>query len=140
MAVETKDKEKLRKIVNLLPKENCGKCGFENCGKFALAVAEGKASPFGCHENPSAGYEISKVLGVEAPEEVKVPAGYPGYSQTGVSTGTGMEQGRGPGQGHGRGHHGHHGKGGGRGGHRQSGRHHAKQHSHSIRKILGRFV
>ena len=119
MADEKSNGEKARKIVKLLPKENCGKCGFENCGGFAMAVAEGEASPFGCHENPSAGYEISKVLGVEVPEEVK--------AQAGISAGTGMGQGRGPGRGHGRGHgFVHHGKGGG--GHRHSGRHHARRH------------
>ena len=119
MADEKSNGEKARKIVSLLPKENCGKCGFENCGGFAMAVAEGEASPFGCHENPSAGYEISKVLGVEAPEEVK--------AQAGISAGTGVERGRGPGRGHGRGHgFVHHGKGGG--GHRHSGRHHARRH------------
>ncbi len=118
MADEKSNGEKARKIVSLLPKENCGKCGFENCGGFAMAVAEGKASPFGCHENPSAGYEISKVLGVEAPEEVK--------AQAGITTSTGMERGRGPGGGHDRGHgFVHHGKGGG--GHRHSGKHHARR-------------
>ena len=131
MADEKSNGEKARKIVSLLPKENCGKCGFENCGGFAMAVAEGKASPFGCHENPSAGYEISKVLGIEAPEEAKVSADYPTSSQIGISTSTGMERGRGPGRGHDRGHgFVHHGKGGG--GHRHSGRHHARRHGLKI--------
>jgi len=36
-------KEKVKKIVKVLPELNCGKCGFDNCGKFARAVAEEKA-------------------------------------------------------------------------------------------------
>ena len=66
--------EKLKQIVNLLPKENCGKCGFENCGGFALAAVNGKASPFGCHKNPSAGDTICEVLGIQATEEMKASA------------------------------------------------------------------
>jgi hypothetical protein len=66
MAVNTK--EKIRKIYEALPRINCGLCGFESCGKFARAVAEGNASPFGCRQNPWAGYTISEIV------ELKVPA------------------------------------------------------------------
>src|SRR3989304_3944665 len=76
MTEEKSKREKVREVVDLLPKENCGKCGFENCGKFALAVVEGEASPSGCHNNPSVGRSISKVLGVEATELVRAPAGH----------------------------------------------------------------
>ncbi len=72
MAEEKSNGEKAREIVSLLPKENCGKCGFANCGEFALAVAEGKASPCGCHKDPAAGYEISKLLGIEVPQGVEL--------------------------------------------------------------------
>ncbi len=41
---------------------NCGLCGFESCGKFARAVAEGRASPFGCKQNPWVGYAISEIV------------------------------------------------------------------------------
>src|SRR4030042_6562658 len=51
-------KEKARKIVALLPKQNCGKCGFTSCGEFAMAVAQENASPFGCHKQPSSGDTI----------------------------------------------------------------------------------
>ena len=61
-------KEKIREIYEALPKLNCGLCGFGNCGQFARAVAEGRASPFGCQQNPWAGYRISEII------EVKVPA------------------------------------------------------------------
>lgn len=74
MAGEKSTREKAREIIALLPKENCGKYGFENCGKFGLAVADGEASPFGCRKNPSVGYAISKVLGIEASEGLRVAA------------------------------------------------------------------
>jgi len=65
MAISTK--EKIRKIHEALPKMNCGLCGFESCGKFARAVAEGKASPFGCRQNTWAGYTISEIVGLKVP-------------------------------------------------------------------------
>ena len=61
-------KKIIRKIYEVLPKLNCGLCGYGNCGQFARAVAEGKASPFGCQQNPWAGYKISEIIGVKAPE------------------------------------------------------------------------
>jgi len=61
------NKEKIRRIYEALPKLNCGLCGYGNCGQFARAVVEGKASPFGCQQNPWAGYRISEIIGVEAP-------------------------------------------------------------------------
>jgi len=36
-------KASVKKIVKVLPELNCGKCGFDNCGKFARAVAEERA-------------------------------------------------------------------------------------------------
>ena len=51
----------------VLPKLNCGLCIYGNCGQFARAVAEGKASPFACQQNPWAGYKISEIIGVKAP-------------------------------------------------------------------------
>lgn len=74
--METKQDAKsiVKKIVECLPKTNCGKCGYDNCGKFARAVAEGNASPFGCRENIAAGYRISKILGIEpSPQQVETP-------------------------------------------------------------------
>ena len=122
MTEEISNGEKARQIVSLLPKENCDKCGFENCGKFALAVIKGKAAPFGCHKNPSAGYEISKVLGIEVTEESQVPAGYPEFPHR--SKGLGHRYSCG----HGLGHH-RHGCGHGRGreGYQHPGRHHARR-------------
>ena len=60
-------KKIIRNIYEALPKLNCGLCGYGNCGRFARAVAEGKASPFGCQQNPWVGYKISEIIGVKAP-------------------------------------------------------------------------
>lgn len=68
MAVSSK--EKIREIYEALPKMNCGLCEFESCGQFARAVTEGRASPFGCRQNPWAGYRISEIIGVKVPAHV----------------------------------------------------------------------
>lgn len=61
------DKERIREIHSILPKLNCGFCGFGTCGQFAKAVAEGRASPFGCRQNPWSGYRIGEIIGVKVP-------------------------------------------------------------------------
>ena len=45
-------KEKIKEIYETLPELNCGLYGFEGCGQFAKAVAEGRASLFGCRQDP----------------------------------------------------------------------------------------
>jgi len=60
-------KDKIKFIYETLPHLNCGLCGFESCGKFAKAVAEGRASPFGCRQDPGAGYRISRIIGERVP-------------------------------------------------------------------------
>jgi len=65
--VTASNKEKIRKIYEVLPKLNCGLCGYGNCGRFAKAVAEGRASPFDCRQNPWSGYKISEIIGAEVP-------------------------------------------------------------------------
>jgi len=65
MAVANKDK--IRQIYDVLPQLNCGLCGYDNCGQFAVAVAEEKASPFGCRQNPWVGYNISEIIGLRVP-------------------------------------------------------------------------
>lgn len=59
------NKEKIREIYQVLPKLNCGLCEYGNCAQFARAVAEGRVSPFGCKQDPSVGYKISKIIGAE---------------------------------------------------------------------------
>ena len=61
------NKDKIKKIYELLPHINCGFCGYANCGQFAKAVSEGSASPFGCRQNPWVGYKISEITGVRIP-------------------------------------------------------------------------
>jgi uncharacterized Fe-S cluster-containing protein len=53
-------KDNIKKIYELLPKLNCGLCGYDNCGQFARAVAEGRASPSGCRQDPWLGYRLSE--------------------------------------------------------------------------------
>jgi len=66
MAVSTKSR--IKRIYEALPKMDCGQCGFESCGKFARAVAEGNASPFGCRQDPGVGYAVIGVLRESMPE------------------------------------------------------------------------
>ena len=61
------NKDNIKKIYELLPHINCGLCGYENCGQFAKAVAEGSASPFSCRQDPWVGYKISEITGVRIP-------------------------------------------------------------------------
>ena len=74
-----RDKEKIKEIYEILPKLNCGFCGFSSCGQFARAVVEGKASPFGCKQNPRLGYRIGEII------EGKVPAHNYGHQSAPVS-------------------------------------------------------
>lgn len=59
--------QNIKKIYELLPKLNCGLCGFENCGQFAKAIAKKQASPFGCRQNPWLGYKLSEIMGIQVP-------------------------------------------------------------------------
>jgi len=65
--VTVSSKEKTREIYGVLPKLNCGFYGFGSCSQFARAVADRRASPFGCRQNPWAGYRISEILGMKVP-------------------------------------------------------------------------
>ena len=79
-------KEKIKRIYETLPQLNCGLCGFENCGQFAKAVAEGRASPFGCRQNPWIGYEVSDIIGLRTPF-----SGYPNrFYQPSLMSGPGL--------------------------------------------------
>ncbi len=106
MAVEAKDTEKLRQVVKLLPLKHCGKCGYDNCGQYAVALVGGKVSPVTCKKSLDQVNEICAVLGVPVP----------------ANTAELIEERR---QRHAHGHHGHghHGKGQG-GHHGHGGNHH----------------
>ena len=79
-------KEKIKRIYETLPQLNCGLCGFEGCRQFAMAVAEGRASPFGCRQNPWIGYEVSDIIGLRTPF-----SGYPNrFYQPSLMSGPGL--------------------------------------------------
>ncbi len=42
------DVSKMKDIVMVLPKTNCGGCGYPGCGAFAKAVLDGDAPHDGC--------------------------------------------------------------------------------------------
>ena len=65
--MEIARKDTIKKIYKLLPKRNCSLCGYDDCGQFAKAVAEKRASSFGCRQNPWLGYRISEIIGVKVP-------------------------------------------------------------------------
>jgi hypothetical protein len=70
-------KDKIKQVYDTLPQMNCGLCGFDNCGQFAKAAVEGRASPFGCRQDLWAGHRISEIMGIKIP-----PFGYPyGFGQ-----------------------------------------------------------
>ena len=96
-AAQDQVKLKARAIVSLLPKKNCGRCGWENCGQFALAVARGEASPYGCHRGTAeAGKQISAIAGsaaLESDEPATAGAAIPEFSGR---RGPWAKEGRGP--------------------------------------------
>jgi Na+-translocating ferredoxin:NAD+ oxidoreductase RNF subunit RnfB len=73
--MDTGTKQKIKRIYQTLPHQDCGFCGFDGCGQFARAVAEGRASPFGCKQNPEVGYIINEIIGNVAPAPAASLAG-----------------------------------------------------------------
>lgn len=56
----------------LLPKANCGACGYPGCRAFAEALVTGETVPGRCSASPPEGIEaIAELLGVEAGSRVK---------------------------------------------------------------------
>ncbi len=64
---------KALEIAALLPNKNCGACGFGDCSQFAMAVAQGKASPYDCRNVGETAKTISRIVGIDSAEE-PVPA------------------------------------------------------------------
>lgn len=64
--------EKEEAVLNALPGNNCGGCGYPGCSGLAAAIAKGEAPVSGC---PVGGKpvadEIAKIMGVEAGDFVK---------------------------------------------------------------------
>jgi Na+-translocating ferredoxin:NAD+ oxidoreductase RNF subunit RnfB len=73
--MDTGTKQKIKRIYQALPHQDCGFCGFDGCGQFARAVAEGRASPFGCKQNPQVGYIINEIMGDRVPAPAASLAG-----------------------------------------------------------------
>lgn len=69
--MDTSTKQKIKEIYEALPRRDCGFCGFDGCGQFARAVAEGRASPFSCKQNPMSGYTINEILGEKPARQPK---------------------------------------------------------------------
>jgi len=66
---------RVEKIVDVLPKVNCGGCGFANCSLFAEAVITDDASYKGCPAGGSAAAnEIAKTMGVDPVESERKTA------------------------------------------------------------------
>ena len=61
------NRRKIREVYEVLPKLNCGLCGYGNCGNYARAVAEGRAPPYLCQGGPYVAQQLSEVLGIKVP-------------------------------------------------------------------------
>ena len=100
--VDQKDiKEKIRKVYEVLPKLDDQRCGYKSCGRFARAVAEGKAPCYGCVSGgPEVAARVCEIMGARVPEEAIPRFGpSPGFYQPGSSEGRGMGRGMGRGLG-----------------------------------------
>jgi len=95
------NKEKIKKIYEVLPKSDDQRCGHKSCGEFARAVAEGKAPCYGCVTGESeVAAKVCEIMGARVPEAAIPQFGpRPGFSQPGLSGGRGMGRGLGRGRG-----------------------------------------
>ncbi len=67
--------EKEQAILEALPGNNCGGCGFPGCSGCAAAIAKGEAAVNQCPVGGAAVAEvISGIMGVEAGEQIKMVA------------------------------------------------------------------
>ena len=104
--VDKKDvKEKTREIYEVLPKLDDQRCGYNTCGEFSRAVADGKAPCYGCVSGgPEVAAKVCKIMGARVPEQATPQFGSsPGFYQPGLSGGRGMGRGIGRGLGRGQG-------------------------------------
>jgi Na+-translocating ferredoxin:NAD+ oxidoreductase RNF subunit RnfB len=97
---------KLKEIIALLPRKNCGKCGFVNCASFGQALVESRAQPFGCRQDPNNGYAICRILGIQEPEAM--PNVGKSHGPHGNPASPARHHGHGKGHDQGLGRHGHH--------------------------------
>lgn len=67
--------EKEEKIVEVLPGNNCGGCGYPGCAGLAAAIAKGEAPVNGCPVGgASVGAKVAEIMGVEAVESKRMVA------------------------------------------------------------------
>lgn len=72
-AVEEDEKEAA--ILEVLPGNNCGGCGYAGCSGLAAAIAKGEAPTGGCPVGGAPVAEkIAKIMGVESDEQVRMVA------------------------------------------------------------------
>jgi len=89
MADKKDIKEKTSKIYAVLPKLDDQRCGYKSCGEFARAVAEGKATCYGCVSGgPQVATNMCEIMGTKVPPEAIAQfAPSPGLYQPGLSEG-----------------------------------------------------
>ena len=64
-AVEVDEREEA--ILDVLPGNNCGGCGYAGCSGLAAAIAQGKADVGGCPVGgASVAGKIGEIMGVDA--------------------------------------------------------------------------
>ena len=72
-AVETDPKEE--EVLNTLPGNNCGGCGYAGCAALAAAIAKGEAPVNACPVGGEpVGKAIAEIMGVEAEEKERLVA------------------------------------------------------------------
>jgi len=70
-----KDEIKREKVLDCLPGDNCGACGYGDCASFALALVNGKSTPSVCTPGgASTSQAIGVILGNEDRNSVRMRA------------------------------------------------------------------
>ncbi len=73
LAVEVNPKEE--EVLEALPGNNCGGCGFAGCSGLAAAIAEGKAPVNACPVGGEpVGEKIAAIMGMDAEKKVRLTA------------------------------------------------------------------
>lgn len=80
------NKDKIRKIYEVLPKLDDRRCGYKTCGEFAKAIAEGKAPCYGCVTGgPEVAAKVCEIMGLELPQRATSQSSLnPGFYQPGI--------------------------------------------------------
>ena len=66
---------KREKILDCLPGDNCGACGYGDCASLAMAIVNGKASPAACTPGgASTAQAVGVILGTEDRNKIRMRA------------------------------------------------------------------